>query len=59
MGKLMALSLVTTLSAAVLFQPALLARSASGRPTGRGRRRDRAEQMEPRQKMTVFAPIVC
>jgi hopanoid biosynthesis associated RND transporter like protein HpnN len=34
MGKLMALSLVTTLSAAVLFQPALLATQRKPRPEG-------------------------
>ena len=32
MGKLMALSLLTTLSAAVIFQPALLATQRATRP---------------------------
>src|SRR5689334_21124596 len=35
MGKLMALSLVTTLSAAVIFQPALLATQQKGEPKPR------------------------
>ena len=34
MGKLMALSLMTTLTAAVIFQPALMATQAKSRPSG-------------------------
>ena len=43
MGKLMALSLVTTLSAAVLFQPALLATQRKSHPEGLPGQHKRAE----------------
>ncbi len=40
MGKLMALSLLTTLAAAVLFQPALLATQSKGAPPPSGEESD-------------------